>query len=710
MSKPSKDEIAKALGEEQLKGAKQAGKESITSEKSEKLDELQRLVEQGLQVPGQTVFIHVSRKKHLRAKFSYLGVIDYVDLATFAQRGVMPLVQEYSGGGDYEVVVDMPGLDKRTVRFEIEGDPQQPLPLRMQGPPPLPGYNTPGGVQHPQQPQQPQQPSGGFGAMTPNPYNSPMAQQFPTMGMQYNPMMGSLNPMMNPMMNPLMQQQKSDGMSDRAFGMLENLVTEIRENSREDPENRALREEIAELRRQSERREEEQRWERERRDAEERRREDERRREEENRRRDEETRRLIDQSRADTKAMIDAIKGEIGNKPNQTTELITALSPIVAEVLPGMMSRSEEQAKTMSMLFSNTLEGMRASSDTQAKTFELLLNREGPEDKMIKVSEAVSNSMAMQVGLVGSLLQGVLAEKGDDSPAMQVVSRLIDTAGGVAEAMLGGSFEGEEDEEEGASAGTAGLERPAASRQLPAAQERARRARAQIVGRRGEAEAAPEEEVQVDVPKIEDFDTALQTIFTMIAQDGDPREIAFRLWKHAASGVQLARDWFMAPEEGSKIILIGLRERDEITVSDERIAEVATAIREFNDYLTAGHAPEGWLEEHEINARMPRGIRRPVVTTHDSDGQPDFGKPQAVDSGSGGSVSEISVINPEALTDSGEGKEEEAEEEESGAGRREASPPTVVETKVVEEAIEEDVDQGSSDDEEVEAEDVPRTP
>jgi hypothetical protein len=114
----------------------------------------------------------------------------------------------------------------------------------------------------------------------------------------------------------------------------------------------------------------------------------------------------------------------------------------------------------------------------------------------------------------------------------------------------------------------------------------------------------------------------MNTIVQMICTDGDAYEIAFRLWKHAASNIPAAIEWFNHPEDGSAFILGALRHHNEITVSDERIMQVAGAIREFYEHLLNNGAPEEFLSLHKIQSRMPRRIKiQPVQGVLSSSGQ-----------------------------------------------------------------------------------------
>lgn len=609
MSKPSNDEIAQALGREQLKGAKEAGKEAVVGDT--KMQELKALIDKALMTPAAPISVQVSRRVALRTKFNYIGTIDYIDTPTLSNYGIMYIVQDFSGGGDYECLVKVSGLEDATVYFSIEGPPLPPKPERLlqQSQPQQPVYNNP--PQHVFSGQQQHLPVGASIPWTPG-FSQPGLSGVNPLNPAYQQMLaGGYNPYQQ------QQQQAQNQPIDKMLTLFEKMMNEQREllmNTGEDPEKKRLEEEIRSSNRRFEKLEEDRR-----RDAE--------------------------QHRSDEKfaamerrhqELLEAFKNDSKPKTDTSVEIAKALAPIASIVLPLLITRGDDQAKNMSELFRGVVDSQRAAAETQSSTFKTLLDRPGPEDRLIKVSEAVAKNMASNVGLVGTLLNGVLAEKGGDNPPpwLQVVSQLIDTGGAVAESLLGGAFA----DGDGANPAARPLQPPPThnaqariiERGAMDAAQAGQEARNRVLGRgmptpkqmAHEASEAAQTVAATEVtvgPQIEQFDTAMQTIFTMIAQGGDPNEIAFRLWKHAASGVRLANDWFTNPEEGTPAILNALRAGNQLTVDDARINQVTVAIREFYNYLSGGGQPEDYVSRHKINARMPRSTRTVITRPTDAE-------------------------------------------------------------------------------------------
>lgn len=666
MAKKREDADA-ALAEEMRKGAREAGREKAASTDPHS-EEMQRFIDQAVQTPYQQVRIQVHRRSHTKARPQFLGVID-TDVSTFAHHGIMAIVKEYSGGGDYDCTVASEGCESRRVQFSIAGDPLPPAPDRerarqqaMQNQhapqqsnlsgifgPGQPGY----GQSQPWSPQPP--PPSPYGMQ--GPYG--MQPQFP--GMTGMPQKPDPTEKMLDMMREIYRESKAPEEDPR----LEKIEAQLEEEKR-------LRREAEERYRQEER----------------------------DRRRDKELDELRRESERRHEEMMRRMEQNRQPQVNSSVELAKALSPLAQTVLPQMMNRGADTMKTMSGILGSVVDSQKAAADTQARTMEVIMNRPTEEDRMIRVSEAVSNTMSTQVGLVGTVLSQMMQEKGDEgSPWFQLGMKAIDTAGSVGQAMLGGALEEEPDEEEVMQE----IEAPASvqRRQLTAAQQAGRQARAGILRRQQEARQAQhqaqqqqvsgmeepppavrQDAVRVDLPSISEFDTAMQTIFTMIAKGGDANEIAFRLWKHAASGneesggtVGLARDWFLNPRQGTPLILGNLRARDEIVVSDERIDEITAAIERLYEFLDGGGDPKQFLAQHGLSLRMPKRVRtnfgnRKIES--DDPNRPEFGT----------SDIQIKPIG-QIITDPTEKKA--AEEGPVEAEEADEPPPAVVDSEATEE-------------------------
>ncbi|MGW8180868.1 MAG: hypothetical protein ACWGQW_19225, partial [bacterium] len=115
------------------------------------------------------------------------------------------------------------------------------------------------------------------------------------------------------------------------------------------------------------------------------------------------------------------------------------------------------------------------------------------------------------------------------------------------------------------------------------------------------------------VPPREEFDDGIKKIFELAENGSDAHEIAFRIFKHQYAGFQIAKGWWVNPEGSSAMLLSTLRARNEMKITNERIIEIANAIKECRDFIGTGtdmlEKAEQYREAHGIKLPMPKPQR-----------------------------------------------------------------------------------------------------
>lgn len=608
----SKDEVEKQLGKEVMKGAQAAGKEQAKAQQGgESMQAVREMLMTALASPGIQVFIKVYRKPHMRAKEQYIGIIDYANPAAVAEYGVEYLVQDYSGGGDYRCVISSPQLGfEEEMHFSVDGEPQRPRPEREA-----------------QRMQQLQQPSfGGLPAVSPqSPFGPAGGSGFQPYGM---PPVSPMSPygmphQMNPYMMGMPQQASpSDRVTEMAMVMMANANKPQPQvvQPGDDEEIRALREQLIEQNRQMNDRFEKLFTSQQQGLAEQQHKEELRRIEDRQREADQRHREEMAEQRRQHEATLAEMRRSSENSKGSTAQLIEAVGAVLGPVLPGLLDGRRADAAATRETFAAIMEANKGSYEASMKTMEVLLNQPKSEDRIAKMSEMVFSNMANTAGLVGTLVTGVLKENAGDSPPywVQILVDLIDKGGDVLKVMVDGEGEGEgeyEDEQQVVQASHAQrMSPPPSMAAITAARERMLAAAEDEENQVGldEAEDDIEGEEEEEMPSIVNFDTAMQTIFTMLATGGDLPTVAFRLWKHAASGVQAANEWISYPEDATPFLLGSLVERGELTLTDERIEETTAVLVEFFDFMeerewTVGAAQE-WAEKYNVSVKMPKAV------------------------------------------------------------------------------------------------------
>jgi hypothetical protein len=721
----SEESVERTLGRDFRKGVREAGKEEAQKQGKPldpKSQEISDMLDQAIAAPGVQVLITVYRKgggissstAWSRQKESFVGVIDYVTAVDLKSYSIEPIVMDYAGGGDYRCVIRVPQLpiEDKEVAFSVDGEPIMLKPQRdqlaaqgidwrqvqqqQQQPSMQPGrYNLSGlipGAQPQQLPIQPlQQPFGQpFGYQPYSPYGqqSPFAPQ--------NPQDNLLGNLMNRVLDQAKTQPVVQSSDDDGMRVIADMLEKQENNRRQDEKDRQHAEEVRATAAETARK-----------DAERDRREE------------------MKEMERRHKETLETLTKNNEPKSNAAAEIMTALAPIGAAMIESFASSRSAaavaQADMMKELGANQTRQMEASSEQ----WKAIMAQPQPEDRMAKMLEATGKSAANMTGLVGTIVTGILQEKaGDDRPwYVDALFKVLEEGGDLAKMALGGEYEDEEEGEgaegapqrrlgppPGAQQPAGGTDAAAAARariaeaarqakarrqaaqqgqQMPAPQARPPAAPGQVidVGPDGQAQVAQQPQPQAGgPPSIQNFDTAMQYILGLIGTDGKPEEIAFRMWKHASSGVRTAREWFAHGMDASKYVLGSLRDRDEITVTDERILEVGNAIQAYFAFLQGGGNPEEYLMSHKIQLRVPRATRVDPVQgkqkTASLDGQDkaEFGESKTAPDTTG----------PAAEVDLGAAPEKEGEDaptpgldhENPGAAGAPVKPPQTMEQQV----------------------------
>lgn len=687
----TKEQLDQALAKEARQAAREEGKRRVAKESDTKSKEMTELLEAALASPGVQLLITIYRrtKGMLRGKENYLGIIDYVTPAELRMYGLEPIVQDYSGGGSYRCIIRVPQLqlEDKEVHLEISGEELLPKPQREQAI--AMGLNP--------QVQQQQQRLTGFIQNATVAQPQPQPTGLPAQQLQSNFMQPQTPPFFPGMPQPMLQpgygmhpygyQQNPYGHQQYPYGMPTPFGHPQEQHQKPDPKDKILETLLQKVINQPTQpahpqedddkilkliEEQNRRWE----EAERRRQESEERRRE----REDAERRWLDQQaqhakelreielrydkERDERRWQELVERQKDNK-NPTVEMIGALAPLASGLIQAFGSKE----------------------DANLGMLKILAERPSNEDRIAKLSEIVGNNMATNVGLIGTILTNLLAEKGgeDNKWWIDPLMQLIDKGGDVAKVALGGALDGyEEDAEVGEEIEVSPISKPDVGvAQVPPAQRlgappgmiragappnaaaAAEAARQRIAAAHEQMQGHPQTVAQLQRPpegqvvdigrasegripqpppmidgypitgvSIEKFDGAMQNIFELITGDTDVHEIAFLIWKHAASGVDAAAQWLNNGIPASRYLLGALRHNDEITVSDERILEVGKALEDLHKFLSVDKkTPEDYIVKYKVQRSMPKSIRRDPIqilkaktASLDGQTQPVFGE------------------------------------------------------------------------------------
>lgn len=578
----SEKELALMLGREQLKQQRAEVKEAMKSSADKELSDL---LDEAIG-RNQSVILNVHRAKGSGSgarNFVFISMVPSVNPQEIRMNGLEPLIQSQFGAGFYKVVVKANGIKDKEWTGEVGGETFQETVAAMGQP--AAAVTQPVAQQMPMQGQMM-----GMGGMMP-PY-----------GMGYNNMMNPWS--MPPWMNPYFQQpQQRDAKPDAKDEILTTLLKKFLEApqapvgpSPESARVTALEQEVLREREERRREADNHRWElqiKAQADAQEKGlatiREDIRQQRE---RDDRERERLASTP-----------------KENQAVKLAEIFLPQVSSALQNVITMmSGKEGDKVEQL----REQMSFQKEMADRWFKMITERPAMEDRMMKVSDAVTSMMAGQVQMLGAMSQTMMQMQGPvENPWLSFARELIGGVTQVGTALLSGGPPAEE-------AASMAMQAPA----LPEASGFAGLPAARVIEDSGEdrdgrdeAEDAPN---VVDVEAIpiqgqdsgeevigsKRLDTAFEVIFSILSNpNGNLHEVAWRIWKHAGSGVEAARQWWDNYDPFTREVLIGKRNANALSITDERIEALVVSIRELREWLDAKKDPEEFAKAHGIVVR-----------------------------------------------------------------------------------------------------------
>jgi len=302
-------------------------------------------------------------------------------------------------------------------------------------------------------------------------------------------------------------------------------------------------------------------------------------------------------------------------RENTAAEIAKAITPIAAAVLPVLIAQRSEASAAMSTLYNSMIAANKNTTD-QALGFMQASMAKTP------VEERMTNMMGNMLGITTSMMQAMQQMQPEGPPFwQQMLGQVLETIGQVGQAAFSGS--GEEPTHQ----------LPAAPVQFAPAVVQGRPPAAVLAAPAEEDDTEEDDEPSVitsKVPPRAAFDDGFRRIFDLIEKDGDPHDIAFRIWKHATSKNQLALIWFNKAEEVTFELLSAFVEREEMDIDDARATAIADALLELHQHLSAGGTPEAYLQQYRLNNTPPKAIQiNPLTVSLDGKDPVAFGEPMA---------------------------------------------------------------------------------
>jgi len=558
-----KTELNEAVGKEVLKGAKIAGKEmaktKTDSESREKelLDFLEVVTDSNV-----AITLRIYKKPTMSATPKFVGNY-FVDKEALSSYGLDAVVQQYCGGGTYSVKLTIPGSEKvieRTV--EIEGESLIKNST----------FYDRGAA------------GAGVGWENQPPMGFPMNRQYPGNNGPGNGFgqFGPQNAQQQQMMQQMMWNQQNQPEKEKEDPMTKALLLMLAsekskgEEPKDDTELKLLRDELVATKRERELDKLEAS-------------------------RKEDAVKFDQKFEALQQTLNKLIEKQNEPKTNPQAEMLKAFVPVASAVLPALLTKGDNKDLALQNMFGTMMTNQQAGSAQNIEMLKTMMDSKGdPADRFAKMMAASGDSMATMVGLVGTILQSTVKESGASHPAIEIFDKVLEQGSLIAQSMVQGGFSGEQDDDEDV-VETQVLEPPTVDPHLIAERQR----------EQWNADQAQQEAQQQEL-SIESFDVAMQKIISRICDGDDAHEIAFALWKHAVSGVEIAYSWFLEPRDATLGILSTLVAQGSIQVDKERMAEIANAIIDFNELLMNQGTPEEFIAKYELKAKMPKAIRRPI--------------------------------------------------------------------------------------------------
>jgi hypothetical protein len=306
-------------------------------------------------------------------------------------------------------------------------------------------------------------------------------------------------------------------------------------------------------------------------------------RSEEDRRRNEEMDRIRREAAEDRRKSEERFEKLLAEMNKDKTPawmgLVQAALPAVAEVFKG----KDATMGLLSNTFGTVLQAQQMATNQQAETFKLLLNRPSAADEISKMTGVFAQSQLTNLQTINQIVSSGLLDKGGGHPLVELLSQLIDQGGQVLQAGLSNK---------GGNGTIAGLEQEPVAPPLHIA-----------------SNEPPQLTAPKDTQKQYDLnaDPSFRVIIEQIKGDGNPREIALRLYRHGQplredQGHPLAKQWCRDPEGYSKLIL------GQLGVSAQRIEQITLALVDLALWVKDNRDPEEFATVETRRRRRKRLI------------------------------------------------------------------------------------------------------
>jgi hypothetical protein len=270
--------------------------------------------------------------------------------------------------------------------------------------------------------------------------------------------------------------------------------------------------------------------------------------------------------------------------------------------LPAIAEFAKGKDATMGMLsntFGTVLQAQQMAAQQQAETFKILMNRPSATDEISKMTSVFAQSQLTNLQTINQIVSSGLLDKGGGSPVVELLSQLIDQGGQVLQAAIGGG-----------NGSIAGLESPNIID-------------AEISPPKLETAEAPQLNSSKEAQRHYDLnaDPSFRVIIDQIKGNGNPREIALRLYRHGQplredQGHPLAKAWCRDPQNHSQIVL------GQLGIPEERIQEIVTALIDLALWVRDGKDVE---EFASISTGTRRRRRKRPIPAASPDMQNSFG-------------------------------------------------------------------------------------
>lgn len=378
MSKVSKDEVLKALGQAQVQGVKEAVKEQ-----AKEMGMLNGIMpgranpvvtgafEQVAQ-QATAVRLNIQRRDPVSGKMTYIRGPGEIDANLIASKGLPEIIDDWCGGGEYTVEVMAPGQERLMQNFMVGGVPQEP------------GYRAKAAVAGGVPVNQAYDPSHYFGV--PRPMYAASQDNSSNMAVKMMEIM-----MAKEMMSAKLGSVSSAGQPSSEVQELRAELTRMREEQKRAEEDRRRAEEMERLRREA---------------AEDRRKSEER---------------------------FEKLLAEMNkDKTPAWMGLAQAALPALAEVFKG----KDATMGLLSNTFGTVLQAQQMAAQQQAETFKILMNRPTAADEISKMTSVFAQSQLTNLQTINQIVSSGLLDKGGGHPLVDLLSQLIDQGGQVLQAGL----------------------------------------------------------------------------------------------------------------------------------------------------------------------------------------------------------------------------------------------------------------------------------